>query len=216
MQHMKTWKKWTLGIALTLIIAITVLYLIKQKQIREFRANFVPAQHETKQSMLDYAALSGIPGDILVAKDTVGYENIFDLFAPGNIIVLDANNNIVDCNFSDYHGSCYADIADYICNDFDFTKSKYDHKITDSTLVNRLKSSTVSLATDSAWNETAKNDYTVIFCWAKWMKISHTNEGKVQKIGECIKNNTKYKIALVSVNTDCVAPWYPVTAELPN
>lgn len=212
---MEKWKKWTLGICLTLLIAVTALYLIRQQQIKEYNLNYIPAQHETKQSILDYATLKGIPGEILIAKDTIGYENIFNLFAPGNIIVLDSNNNIVDCNFGNYQGSCYFDIAENICNNFNFTQSKYNHKIVDSILVNTLKSSTTFL-TDYAWNDTIRNDYTVVYCWAKWMKSSHTNEGAVQKIAECIKNNKNIKALLVSVNTDCVAPWYPITAELPN
>ncbi len=212
---MKKWKKWTIGITLTLTLAIAVLYFIKQKQIRDFKLNYILAQHETKQSILDYATLKQIPGEILIAKDTSGYENIFSLFAPGNIIVLDSNNKIVDCNFGNYNGTCYFDIAENICKDFDFSGTKYNHKITDSTLVNTLKTSTIFL-TNYSWNDTIKNDYTVIYCWAKWMKTSHTNEGAVQKIAECIKQNKSRKILLLSVNTDCVAPWYPMTAELPN
>jgi hypothetical protein len=212
---MKKWKKWTIGITLTLTLTITVLYFIKQKQIRDFKLNYILAQHETKQSILDYATLKQIPGEILIAKDTSGYDNIFSLFAPGNIIVLDSNNKIVDCNFGNYNGTCYFDIAENICEDFDFSETKYNHKITDSTLVNTLKTSTIFL-TNYSWNDTIKNDYTVIYCWAKWMKTSHTNEGSVQKIAECIKQNKSRKILLLSVNTDCVAPWYPMTAELPN
>lgn len=212
---MKKWKKWTMGIILTLVLAVTTLYFIKQKQISDYKLNYIPAQHETKQSILDYAALKAIPGEILIAKDTSGYDNIFDLFAPGNIIVLDSNNKIVDCNFGNYNGTCYFDIVDNICNDFDFSKSNYNHKITDSTFVNTLKTSTTFL-TNYFWNDTIKNDYTVIYCWAKWMKSSYTNEGAVQKIADGLKNNKKRRVLLLSVNTDCVAPWYPITAELPN
>lgn len=212
---MKKWKKWTVSILSILFIAILSLYFIRQKQINDFNLNYIGAKHENRQSILKYISKKNIPGEILIAKDTLAYERIFELFAPGNIIVLDSKNNIVDCNFGNYQGSCYSDIAEQICNDFSFLESEYNHKIVDSSLVNTLKSSTISLTTFS-WDDFKEYDFTVIFCWAKWMKSSYTNEGAVQKIAECIKRNKTKKVLLLSVNTDCVSPWYPMSAKLPD
>mgnify|MGYP001627343454 CR=1 FL=1 len=210
---MKAWKKWAIGIIATLAITVLALYVIKQRQISEFRSNFIAPQRETQQSILAYANEKGIPNKILVAKDTLAYEAIMDEFKPGTIFVLDKNQKIVDINYGNYNGSCYADIAENICNNFNFTGSKYNHKITDSTFVNKLKTSTVFLSQDY-WRDLEGADYTVIFCWAKWMKTSCSNDGEVEKIRDCIQNNKNLKVALISVNTDYVEPWYPRTTEM--
>jgi len=211
---MKKWKKWTLGILLTFALAILVLFAVGKYMQRAYAKNYVQPQHETKQSILDYAKEKGIPGEILFAKDTAAFAKVLKYFQPGTMIVLDSENKIVDMNAANHNGSCYFDIADDICNDFNFSKSKYDHKINDSTLVSRLKSNTTFL-TNYAWQETNTYDYTIIFCWAKWMKTSYSNEGAVEKINNCIKKNTKLKVLLISVNSDCIAPWYPATVALP-
>lgn len=212
---MKKWLKWTLGILLLLIITVFILFIIRKKQISEFKASYIPAQHETQQSILDFAQQHNIAGEILIARDTNAFEKVNHLFAPGNIFVLDSEMKIVDINYGNYQGSCYFDIADHICDNFNFSGSKYNHEITDTVFVHDLISSTTFL-TNYSWDKVKGYDYIVCYCWAKWMKTSYTNEGAVQKIIRCIKENSKHKILLVSINSDCVAPWYPITTELPT
>jgi hypothetical protein len=211
---MKKWIKWTLGILGTLILAIAVLSAVGAYMQYQYKKNYIQAKHESKQTLLNYSKLKGIPGEILIAKNAASYKIVSKYFQPGTIIVLDSKNKIVDINNSTYGGSCYFDIAKDICNNFNFKNSKYNHKIVDSVLVKRLKSNTLFL-TDYSWEENNKYDYTIIFCWAKWMKTSYSNEGAVEEINDCIKNNPKLKVLLVSVNSDCVSPWYPITKELP-
>ncbi len=206
--------KWVLGIVLFLVATAAALYFVRLNQIKKFKASYIPAKHETQQSILDFAKQQNILGELLVAKDTIGYEKVFRLFAPGTIFIFDSKMNIVDINYGNYKGSCYFDIANYICDDFNFSHSKYNHKITDTTFVSDLKTSTTFI-TNFTWQQTQGYDYIVVFCWAKWMTSSYINEGAVQKITDCVMKNTKRKILLMSVSSDCVAPWYPVDAELP-
>ena len=211
---MKKWVKWTLGIILFLVLTIVALYVIRLYQIKKFNENFIPAQHETQQSILDYARQKQLSGEILIAKDTTGFEKVAHLFAPGTIFVLDKQKKIVDINYGNYGGSCYFDIADHICDDFNFSKSKYNHKIVDTTFLSDLTTSTAFI-TNFTWDSARNYDYIVTFCWAKWDSTSYSNEGAVQKIINGIKSNTKRKVLLLSVNADCVAPWYPLDTELP-
>ena len=211
---MKKGLKWLLGILLFLGIIVAALYVIRQNQIKTFNAKFIPAQYETQQSILAFAHEKSIPGEILVAKDTAGYATVRHLFSPGTIFILDAKMKIVDINYGNYKGSCYFDIAKYICDDFNFTKSKYTHAITDTSFISDLTTSTLFI-TDFTWEKAQGYDFIVCFCWAKWMITSYTNDGAVQQISDCIKKNTKRKILLVSVNSDCVTPWFPSTMALP-
>ncbi|MDW8230833.1 MAG: hypothetical protein RMJ33_13455 [Saprospiraceae bacterium] len=157
-------------------------------------------QMQTRESIIDYANKNGILGDIFIAKDSASHEILSRYFDFGYIYVFDGNKKLLDCNIESRGGRCFQDIQDDICKQVEIKKR--DKLDIDGVMIWNKLLENAECITDGCKGEGIdfnEYDYIIIYPWVMYSK-SCIDESSIRFIKCSI--NSKYRIRVVTVNTD--------------
>ena len=116
------------------------------------------------------------------------------------IYILDADQNLVDCNVEKLGGSCFQDIQDELCETGTVKVKKFDDKISGKIILQKILDNGQIIYNDPAAKD-SKIKYHIYYTWIKYSKASIA-ENSLQFI-KCLADRKDVK--LININTDMIS-----------
>lgn len=187
--------KKTIKIVLIALFSAVIL-LIGIDKIGKYytlKNNFLEPKAETFSSINQSYKEHDLKGELLFAEDEKANQKLRESFSPGQIFVLSRDLKLIDCNFINSGGRCFADISKDLCNGSELD-IRFDDKFTKE-LLSRLSAYTnFDKKKIDLVDKLVENDKVIIYTWAKYNLLSLDREGNMNFL-DCIeKENTVFSI----------------------
>ncbi len=198
-------KKIILFVILIIFILFGGLFIYKKWQFKQM--GYSQPKRETIKDIIKIHKNKIGGGKLVTAKDQSGYYYLNKYCGLGSILIFNSQGQLVESNFSNLGGKCFADIQHDLCNN-----AFKPNQINDLNGKISLDSFLAKIVIVEPNDTISHRKYTIIFSWVNYVQMSLNK--KNLKFINCLIDNQEYEI--LAINLDYNSTWYPKNKEIPK
>ncbi len=205
--------KKSLRIFIIIFIILIVFISIFNIRLRNLYMGIKNPKVQSVESIKRFVSENHVEGTVIIPYDSLSFNYLQKYFDFGNIIVFNHEGKVVENNFISLGGHCYSEVCNNIKGGFVFEKNNF--KSLDSlNLLDSLSTYSIMLQQNRKIELKNKYDFIIVYGWVSFVKSSYIK--RQLAFLDFLKNQKKYKVILVAVNTDYFDLWCDKDCLLPK
>ncbi|HTO16103.1 MAG TPA: hypothetical protein VLZ83_10040 [Edaphocola sp.] len=191
-------------IAGSILLIIIGLLTYKNWQKKAMLKTFKQPSLQTMESLKSLKNQNNLPGIMLIPKNQEGFDFLRNYLSEGTIFVLDEHNKVIECNFENIGGLCYADVVKGINKGYNFNTKKQFPLFDSLNFYETLLASTVTVHDNDMQTLEKPYKYKILYGWVSYIPISFSPK-QMGFSPEAIENQD---VLFVGVSSDYVNNWF--------